>query len=243
MKRSAARAAAALAVACAVSTAAADEAPIFDALANRLYFFGGVDIARDSAFGWAGLVTAPLGALDQDGFRVRVFAGHGRYRYRTGAVPTGVNTGVDWSGELLVGYRLAFDSTTLVAYVGGHAAHHSLAFPDPSNPVVGNRVGLKALIELHSRAFQPLIVTASLGASTVYRAYAMRAAVAREMNTVWQIGVEGAAFGDARYLETRFGPIARIALSRYELTLAAGILSNSGKGRGVYSTFSLYTPF
>jgi hypothetical protein len=243
MERRAARAVAALAAACAVSTAAADEAPIFNALANRLYFFGGIDIARDSAFGWAGLVTAPLGALDQDGFRVRVFAGHGRYRYRTGAVAMGVNTGVNWSGELLVGYRLAFDSTTLVAYVGSHVAHYSLAFPDPSNPVVGNRVGLKALLELHSRAFQPLIVTASLGASMVYHAYALRAAIAREISSLWQIGIEGAAFGDARYLETRFGPIARLSLLRYEITLAAGILSNSGKGRGVYSTFSLYSPF
>ena len=119
----------------------------------------------------------------------------------------------------------------------------ALAAPDPSNPVAGNRIGLKAMIELHSRAWQPLIANASLGASTVYRSYALRAALAREVGTVLQIGLEAAAFGDARYLETRFGPIARIALARYDLTLAGGILSNSGKGRGFYSTFSLYAPF
>ena len=88
-----------------------------------------------------------------------------------------------------------------------------------------------------------MIAAASLGASTVFRSYALRAALTRELGTTLQIGVGGAVFGDARYLEPRFGPIARVTLARYELTLAGGILSNSGKGRGLYSTLSLYAPF
>ena len=65
---------------------AAEQAPPFDWLTRRLFFFGGVDIARDTAFGWSGIV-APFAHLDEDGTRIRIFGGHGRYRYDTGAVP------------------------------------------------------------------------------------------------------------------------------------------------------------
>ncbi len=37
--------------------------------------------------------------------------------------------------------------------------------------------------------------------------------------------------------------LIRTKLTAAELTLAAGMLSNSDKGSGVYTTLSLYSPF
>jgi len=225
-------------VMCLGTPAVADD----DTLARRLFFFGGIDVARDSAFGWSGVVTAPFARLDEDGTRIRVFAGSGRYRYSTGAVVAGQNTGTIHTGEILLGRRIAFDSTVLVAYLGAHVEHHALRAPDPTNPVAGTRAGFKALLEIHSRPWPAFIATASASASTVNRSYALRATFAREVG-LFQLGVESAAFGDARYSEARAGLLARMPLMHVEVTLAGGILSNSDKGNGFYSTLSLYAPF
>jgi len=221
----------------------ADEAAPSDWLTRRLFFFAGLDVARDTAFGWSGIVVAPFAHLDEDGTRIRIFGGHGRYRYDTGAVPGGINTGQITSGELLIGRRIAFDALTLVAYAGAHVEHHVLQAPDPANPVTGTSAGLKALFEIHWRALQNFVATASMSASTVYRSYTARATLARELQPYFQLGAEAAAFGDARYSEVRAGVLIRTVLAPAELTLAAGMLSNSDKGRGAYTTLSLYAPF
>ncbi len=222
---------------------AAEQAPPSDWLTRRLFFFAGVDIARDTAFGWSGIVVAPFARLDEDGTRIRIFGGYGRYRYDTGAAPSGVNTGQVASGELLVGRRIAFDAVTLVAYAGAHVENHALQSPDPSNPVAGTSAGLKVLLEIHWRALQNFVATASLSASTVYSSYTARASLVHEFQPRLQLGVEAAAFGDARYSELRAGVLLRTALAPAELTLAAGMLSNSDKGSGAYTTLSLYAPF
>lgn len=161
--------------------AAADDAPACDWLTRRLLFFAGLDIARDTTFGWSAIVIAPFARLDEDGTRIRIFGGHGRYRYDTGAVPGGINTGQVTFGELLIGRRVTFDVVTLVAYAGAHVEHHALQAPDPANPVAGTSAGLKALIEIHWRAPQNFVATASASASTVYRSYTARATLARKL--------------------------------------------------------------
>ena len=237
-------AALALGVVCFGAVAAtADQVSPADWLTRRLFFFAGVDIARDTAFGWSGIVIAPFARLEEDGTRIRIFGGYGRYRYDTGAVPSGINTGQISSGELLIGRRIAFDAATLVAYAGAHVQHHALQAPDPSNPVAGTSAGLKALLEIHWRALQNFVATTSLSASTVYRSYTARAALVHDFPPSFQLGVEAAAFGDARYSELRGGFLMRTKLATAELALAAGMLSNSDRGSGVYTTLSLYAPF
>ena len=60
---------------------------------NRIFFFAGGDIARDSHYAWGGIVGAPQGILQEDGPRFRIMAGTGRYTYRTGAAAGGINEG------------------------------------------------------------------------------------------------------------------------------------------------------
>ncbi len=99
------------------------------------------------------------------------------------------------------------------------------------------------MLEIHWRALQNFVATASLSASTVNRSYTARASLVHEFQSAFQAGIEAAAFGDARYSELRAGVLLRTRLAPAELTLAAGMLSNSDKGSGVYTTLSLYAPF
>ncbi|HEY9215898.1 MAG TPA: hypothetical protein VIQ29_23950 [Ancylobacter sp.] len=50
--------------ACLGSSALADEVRR-DRFKDRLYFYSGTDIARDSSYGWAGAAWAPMDTMDR----------------------------------------------------------------------------------------------------------------------------------------------------------------------------------
>jgi hypothetical protein len=213
-----------------------------DPVMNRIFFFSGLDVARDSAFGWAGVAAAPFGGLEEDGLRVRISGGVGRYRYRTPATSSGLNEASVTAGEFLTGFHLSFANRAITVYVGPHVEELRLADPDAGNAAAGTAFGLKAAIEAYARLHPVWLVNASASASTVHRAYHVRAALLREL-APFAIGIEGAVYGDVRYVEPRAGVYASTTYGRSVLTLASGALSNSDKGRGIYATLSLYAPY
>jgi hypothetical protein len=214
-----------------------------DYLKRRIFFFAGLDVARDSAFGWAGVTAAPIGLLSEDGLRLRIMGGAGRYRYRTTAVPGGINEGNVGSGEILLGFRSSLRDVSVTAYLGAHVEDQRLAAPDPGNAAAGTAAGVKAAIETHVRINPTWALTASAAASTVHRSYHARAAVAREIASGVATGFEAAVLGDARYVEPRAGLFVSTTYGQSVFTLAGGMLSNSDKGGGAYATLSLYAPY
>lgn len=238
-----------LVIAVAAGPASAGDVPVYpdygstDRWKNRIYFFSGADIASDSQFGWAGLVTAPFGALDRDGGRFRIAGGAGRYRYDTGAVPGGVNEGRVATAEILFGFRRGTGNTIATAYLGANVEDQNLRASDPGNPTAGTAVGAKVLLEFFSRLTPEWIVRASAAASTVHRRYSARAAVAHELPSGFAVGLEGSVHGDRRYVEPRAGVFVRTTFGRSTVTLSGGALSNSDKGGGLYTTLSLYAPY
>jgi hypothetical protein len=219
-----------------------DSSPI-DPTKNRIFFFAGSDVARDSAFGWAGVVTAPFGRLDEDGLRVRISAGVGRYRYRTPATSSGLNEASVASGELLAGFHRSSASGAITVYLGSHVQQQRLAEPDAGNSATGAAFGLKAAIETYARLDPVWLVNASASASSVHRTYHLRAAVLRELPPAFAAGIEATLLGDVRYVESRAGILASAAYGKSMLTLAGGVLSNSDRGPGIYATLSLYAPY
>jgi len=214
-----------------------------DFLRDRIFFVAGADHARDSAFAWAGLVAAPLGRLGEDGPRIRVMGGAGRYRYRTADVPGGANAGRVTSGEILAGYRSTFGPVLVSLYLGAHVEDQRLAAPDPGHPAVGTELGVKAALELFAQDASPWSASGFASVSTVHRAYRLRAALAHEFPSGLSLGVEGAVHGDARYNEPRVGAFLHTNFHGNVITLAGGVLSNSDKGDGLYATLSLYAPY
>jgi hypothetical protein len=224
---------------------AADTPPRLDRidpqpLKNRVFFFAGGDVARDSFFAWSGVVGAPLVQLHEDGPRFRLMAGTGRYRYRTGAVPSGINEGRIVSGESMLGYRRALGPTMAKAFIGAHVEEQRLAAPDPGHRAQGTAAGIKGALELFHRIGSELFLSAAAAASTVHRSYHARAALARELPSGFAVGAEVAINGDVRYREPRAGLFMQGSYGRTVLALSGGYLSNSDKGGGGYATLSLF---
>jgi len=212
-------------------------------LRDRLFYFSGGDIARDSRFVWGGFVGALGGLLHEDGLRIRVMAGGGTYRYRTSAVPGGSNDGRIVSGEILFGVRRTIGPAEFTAYLGAHAESQLLALPDPGHRSQGTATGVKAAIELYTRLSPETFAVVTAAASTVHASYQLRGAFAREFSRDFAVGIETTAHGDARYVEPRIGAFAQITHGRTVFTLAGGYLSNSEKGGGPYATLAVYAPY
>jgi hypothetical protein len=206
---------------------------------NRIFFFAGGDIARDSSFGWAGIVGAPTGLLDEDGWRFRIMGGGGRYRYRTSAVATGDNEGTVSSGEFMLGYRATFGASVATVFLGAHVESQRLKSPDPGHRTQGAEAGAKIALELYRRFAPSLFGTASASASTVHAAYSLRGALALEHPSGAATGFEVAMNGDERYQEPRAGLFVQATYGRTTVSLAGGYLSNSDKGSGAYGTVAL----
>lgn len=219
------------------------DAPSTPSPRDRLFFFAGGDVARDSHFAWAGLTGAPQGLLHEDGARIRVMGGVGRYRYRTSAVPGGVNEGHVSSGEILFGFRHALGPAIVTAFLGLHVENQRLAAPDPGHPAEGTAAGIKAAIELYARLTPASFITASASASTVHASYHARGTYGRELSSRLAYGIEAALNGDVRYVEPRVGLFVQIAYQRTTVALSGGYLSNSGKGGGSYASLSIYAPY
>jgi hypothetical protein len=212
-------------------------------LRDRLFFFGGADLARDSRFTWAGVTGSPHGLLHEDGLRVRLAGGVGRYRYRMGALPGGSNEVDVTSGELLVGYRLAYGSAAISAYMGAHVENQDLQTPDPGHPTAGTSAGVKGSLEYFTRPAESWFVAASAAASSVNRSYHGRFAAAREHPSGFALGAEASIHGDKRYTEPRAGLFVQRTFGRTNFALSGGYLHNSDRGDGAYGSFSVYAPY
>lgn len=209
---------------------------------DRLFFFAGGDIARDAHFAWAGVTAAPQGLLHDDGARIRVIGGAGRYQYRADAVPGGVNEGHITAGEVLFGFRHAIGPVSISAFLGAQVEDQRLAAPDPGHPTQGTSAGIKAAVELYARLTPDSFVTASASASTVHASYHARGTYGREHRSL-AYGIEAAVHGDARYVEPRIGLFIRLTYERTTVALSGGYLSNSDKGGSAYAGLSLYAPY
>ena len=219
------------------------DAPSSPSPRDRVFFFAGGDISRDAHFAWSGVTGAPQGLLHENGARIRVMGGAGRYRYRTAAVPGGVNEGHVTSGEILFGFRQVVGPASVTAFLGAHVEDQRLAAPDPGHPTQGTSAGIKAAIELYARLTPASFITASASASTVHASYHARGAYGREHSSRLTYGIEAAVHGDARYVEPRIGLFAQLTYGRTTVALSGGYLSNSDKGGSAYASLSIYAPY
>ncbi len=223
------------------SPARLDDSWMHRSLQNRLFFYAGGDVATDSAFAWSGILAAPSGTLHEDGWRLRLAGGTGRYRYRTSAVPGGVNVADVVSGEVMAGYRFTYAEAVASVFLGGHIENQQLHVPDPGHQSQGLSAGVKGLVELYRRFTPAVVGTASASASTVNRAYHLRATLSYGRPSGFTIGTEAALLGDLRYTEPRAGLFVQSTYGRTTLSLAGGWLSNSDKGEGAYATLAAHS--
>ncbi len=103
----------------------------------------GADGFRRAASLYSGVTWAPLGNLRQDGPRLRLIAGQSIYSYAGG----------DFIGQgrfldLLAGWQLSKDATTIKVFAGASRVNNLIAPYDPSTKIQGRAQGVKAVLEL-----------------------------------------------------------------------------------------------
>lgn len=215
---------------------------------ERVDFFGGIDASDAFTSTWIGMTYAPAGTLLEDGWRIRLSGGAGHYRYRTSIVPGGVNEANTYTAELLGGYRKTYENILgqkvyLGFFAGVNHETQLLLFADRFNPTQGAEIGAKAAFEFYSRIANHFILTGFVTASSAHMKYNAKTSLFYELSERWALGGEIVAMGDARYTEYRAGLAASLTWQRKIFSLSSGLLENTGRGSGVYATFSVYSPY
>jgi len=213
-------------------------------LKDRLYFYSGIDVARDNAYGWGGMAWAPFAPMDQEGLRVRTQTGGGRYEYRTQAVPGGWNIGNKMEGELLVGWQFICGKHALAIYGGVNVVDNRLDRPDPGNRDQGTQFGAKAVAEWFYRLDERWVLTAALGGSTADGTFTGRATAGWRAFDWLDIGAEIGATTDWLDESARIGLFIAAPLANgRELRLAGGWRWSSDSDDSPYGTLSIFLPF
>lgn len=228
--------------ACLGSTALADEVRR-DRFKDRLYFYSGADIARDSSYGWAGAAWAPMDTMDREGLRLRAQAGLGRYRYETSDVPGGWNTGNKLDGEILIGWQFLRGAHALAIYGGVNVTRNTLEQPDPSNRDQGTQAGARIVVEWFYRLDDDWTLTAAAGASTADDTASLRATAGRRMHEWFDLGTEASTSTNWLSQDARFGLYIASPLPGRQLRAAGGWRWSDDSRSGPYGSLSLYAPF
>lgn len=112
---------------------------------GRSEVWGGVDAAHDQWLAYSGMTVAPWsGDIYSDGWRIRVAAAYGQYRY-----DGDLRYIVDRSyTEALIGYYMRLGDLTAKAFSGPAISTHLHYQPDPNARLDGTQYGAKAALEL-----------------------------------------------------------------------------------------------
>src|SRR5262249_45415386 len=118
---------------------------------HHVSLFAGTDLTSKGSYsGFIGATLAPTGTLEQTGPRIGFLTSGGVYRYNTTLIdavteqdaPVTVK-GKYISGDVLFGYGLVGENWNTKLYVGLNVQNQFISPPDPGNPVVGVRAGVK----------------------------------------------------------------------------------------------------
>lgn len=225
------------------TSASAGEPARENPFAGRSYFYSGVDVARDTSYGWAGAAWSPFGLMDEPGFRLRAQGGGGRYSYRTNDVPGGWNSASKAEGEVLAGWQFLAGGHALAVYAGVNLRQDSLDRPDPSNRDEGTHVGIKGVVEWFYRPAPDWVASAAAGASTADETASLRASLGRKVTEHIELGTEAMAYTDWFSNTAGAGLYLANPLPGRQWRLAGGWRWSSDSPDGAYGTLSFYAPF
>jgi hypothetical protein len=185
-----------------------------------LELFGGLVVAPDSTYGYAGGVVAFNHDLNKDGFLFRVAGGDGHYKYD---IVPGVGNGVDFqTGEVMVGYQAYFGPTRITGYVGANVEdHHNNT--DPLAFINGTKWGVKGQGEILTPIGQSVYLYGQASYSSVWNNYFVMGKAGYNITPAISIGPEVVSLGNDRFDAVRVGPFIGI-----NITPSAQIILSGG---------------
>lgn len=188
--------------------------------------------------GWSlysSTTLAPFGGLDQNGARLRLGSGYGRYTYDRPrhcydmikkielACAAERISGRATFADILAGYRLGVGRFTAQAFAGLALDNQMLSPFDGNNASAGRATGVKVALETWTN-LTPVLWAAIDGSWT--SAHAATSARARLGYRFWprlSLGIEQAHFRNVAGQQSRGGLFARYEWSGGEASLSGGI--------------------
>jgi hypothetical protein len=213
----------------------------------------GAQASREAWSIYSSATVAPLGALSEDGLRLRTTGGYGAFRYSGLRASGGSSELVRFRGtvsfaDLLVGYHRQLGPVTLKLYAGAAAARHTIDPFDPEAEVQGAGVGGKAAVETWWTISDMAWAQLDVSYATLHESYAGRLRFGWRVVPVLSTGVEVAADGNVDGSSGRVGGFLRYEWAHGEVSASAGLMTDWADveridARGGYATISWLNRF
>lgn len=196
----------------------------------------GADSTSTSWSTYSSITAALAGDIRENGYRLRLAGGAGRYRYTRSFFDEDRHRhlwpeffGDRSSFDILVGYHWTIGPATLKAYAGLTEEHYRLS-PGPDSPlgaddenvVQGARRGTKLVLETWTRLGDWGFLQVDANWSEPFKAYGGRVRLGYALNNGWSTGLETGAFGNIDHDGGRAGGFARYEWQSGEVSLSGG---------------------
>lgn len=197
--------------------------------------WSGGSSGADSWYLSTGGMYAPAGSVLEDGWRLRLQIGTGRYSYdSTQATNTGADevtfVGNVMEVEALVGYQLRIGPAVTKLFLGAAGARHDIAAAapdddvpgDPDNPLDGTHMGAAAVAEAWIDLTPQLWLSADADYRQAAATYQVGLAAGWRLLPWLSLGAEARMNGHEGYEDLRAGALARADTVWGELSLKGG---------------------
>lgn len=199
---------------------------------ERFLFFSGVDLWRNGQAGYDGMMLAPQGDLNKDGFLIRLFMSGDFERYDT---PTQHFTTNIFRASVLPGWRVKRGNVEIKVFAGPALESHALNPDVPTDKLRGSNFGARIATELWWEPTPAMMVAAAASATTIGSGYSARAAAGWRLWDRFWIGPEIAASADEYSTQYRIGAhLTGFKTGPVEWSVGAGYLEDSFDRNGIY---------
>ncbi|MBN9147003.1 MAG: cellulose biosynthesis protein BcsS [Nitrobacter sp.] len=204
---------------------------------ERFLFFSGVDLWRNGQAGYAGMLLAPQGGLNNDGFLVRLFMSDDFERYDT---PTQRFTTNIFRASVLPGWRVKRGNVEIKVFAGPALESHALKPDIPTDKLRGSHFGARIATELWWEPLPAMMVAAAASATTIGSEYSARAAAGwRFLDRFW-VGPEVCASADEYSTQYRIGAhLTGFKTGPVEWSVGAGFVEDSFNRSGIYGRIGM----
>ncbi|MFZ5731326.1 MAG: cellulose biosynthesis protein BcsS [Pseudomonadota bacterium] len=198
---------------------------------SKLTYFAGGDVWRAGFTAYGGVFYSASGG-NAGGFIAKALFAEGAYVYRLGRRPI---RGVYVLASIMPGWRISTPALDIKTYAGIDLQSHRLLPDDRRNRMRGGHAGGRAGIDVWWQPQPWAMVTSSVSASTIGGSYHARIATGVRIPGWFWIGPEAEFGHNDAYRQHRFGAhITGFQYSWLNLTLSAGVLSDSDNRSGIY---------
>ncbi len=201
-------------------------------LSGALEVWSGGEMTRSTRGAWAGMNWAPLGKIEDPGFRVRFAGGSGQYR--TDDKQTGQNLsiyGTSAFADLLVGYQWSLGATTLKLFAGGTFNGQLQVASTDAYPEIATATGAKMVAEGWINITPQTFAQIDVSAATAHRSYTSRVRLGYRLTRSLALGVEAGAIGSDNSDTLRAGLFGRYEWLGGEISASGGFATDDNAAR------------